>query len=93
MFVGSCFLFCVLSPDRTVLFFHLCYFVFRLIKLTWTRTTLHFGPILHIPHQTRTRIVTVTIPGSDASSQDALDGAAVKPFEDLRTDAKSFSVS
>jgi hypothetical protein len=27
----------------------------------------------------------VAIPGSDANSQDALDGAAVEPFEDLRT--------
>ena len=26
----------------------------------------------------------------DATSQDALDGAAVEPFEDLRTHAKSF---
>ena len=25
----------------------------------------------------------VSIPGSDATSQDALDGAAVEPFEDL----------
>ena len=32
----------------------------------------------------------VAIPGSDATSQDALDGAAVKPFEDPRTHAKSF---
>ena len=32
----------------------------------------------------------VAIPGSDASSQDALNGAAVEPFEDLRTHAKSF---
>uniref|UniRef100_A0AAZ3Q0N0 F-box and WD repeat domain containing 5 n=1 Tax=Oncorhynchus tshawytscha TaxID=74940 RepID=A0AAZ3Q0N0_ONCTS len=32
----------------------------------------------------------VSIPGSDATSQDALDGAAVEPFEDLRTHAKSF---
>ena len=28
--------------------------------------------------------------GSDATSQDALDGAAVEPFEDLRTHVKSF---
>lgn len=32
----------------------------------------------------------VSIPGSDATSQDALDGAVVEPFEDLRTHAKSF---
>ena len=32
----------------------------------------------------------VAIPGSDAICQDALDVAAVKPFEDLRTHAKSF---
>ena len=35
----------------------------------------------------------VAIPGSDATSQDALDGAAVEPFEDLRTHVKYFSVS
>ena len=29
----------------------------------------------------------VAIPGSNATSQDALDGAAVEPFEDLRTHA------
>ena len=28
--------------------------------------------------------------GIDATGQDALDGAAVEPFEDLRTHAKSF---
>ena len=33
---------------------------------------------------------SVAIPGSDATSQDALDAAAVEPFEDLRTHAKSF---
>ena len=32
----------------------------------------------------------VAIPGSDATSQDALDGAAVEPFADLRTHDKSF---
>jgi hypothetical protein len=32
----------------------------------------------------------VAILGSDATRQDALGGAAVKPFEDLRTHAKSF---
>ena len=32
----------------------------------------------------------VMLPGSDATRQDALDGAAVEPFEDLRTHAKSF---
>ena len=32
----------------------------------------------------------VAIPGSDATSQDALDGAAVEPFDDLRTHNKSF---
>ena len=32
----------------------------------------------------------VAIPGSDATCQDALDGAAVKRFEDLKTHAKSF---
>jgi hypothetical protein len=32
----------------------------------------------------------VAIPGSDATSQDALNGTAVEPFEDLRTHAKSF---
>ena len=32
----------------------------------------------------------VTTPGSDATRQDALDGAVVKPFEDLKTHAKSF---
>ena len=32
----------------------------------------------------------VAIPGSDATSQDAFDGAAVELFEDLRTHDKSF---
>jgi hypothetical protein len=32
----------------------------------------------------------VAIPGSDSTSQDAFDGAAVEPFEDLGTHAKSF---
>ena len=32
----------------------------------------------------------LAIGGSDATSQDANDGAAVEPFEDLRTHAKSF---
>ena len=32
----------------------------------------------------------VAVSGSDATSQDALDVAAVEPFEDLRTHAKSF---
>ena len=32
----------------------------------------------------------IAIPGSDATSQDALNGAAVEPLEDLRTTAKSF---
>ena len=32
----------------------------------------------------------VAVPGSDATSQDALDVAAVEPFEDLRTHAISF---
>ena len=32
----------------------------------------------------------VTIPGDDATGQGALDGAAVEPFEDLGTHAKSF---
>jgi hypothetical protein len=31
-----------------------------------------------------------SVPGSDATSQDSLEGAAVEPFEDLRTHAKSF---
>jgi hypothetical protein len=31
-----------------------------------------------------------SVPSSDATSQDALDGAAEEPFEDLRTHAKSF---
>jgi hypothetical protein len=31
-----------------------------------------------------------SIPSSDAASQDALDGAAVKPFEDLWAHVKSF---
>jgi hypothetical protein len=35
-------------------------------------------------------IYTVAIPGSDATSQDTLDGAAVELFEDLETHAKSF---
>ena len=33
----------------------------------------------------------IAVPGSDATGQDALDVAAVEPFEDLRTNAKSFS--
>ena len=33
--------------------------------------------------------LTVGRQGSDATSQNALDGAAVEPFEDLRTHAKS----
>ena len=32
----------------------------------------------------------VAIPGSDSTSQDALDGAAEEPFEDLKTHAKYF---
>jgi hypothetical protein len=32
----------------------------------------------------------VPIPSGDATNQDALDGAAVELFEDLRTHAKSF---
>ena len=32
----------------------------------------------------------VAIPGSDTTSQDALDGAAVEPLEDLKTHDKSF---
>ena len=36
------------------------------------------------------RYQAVAIPGGDATGQDALDGAAVVPFEDLRTHAKSF---
>ena len=31
-----------------------------------------------------------SIPGGEATGQDALDGAAVEPFEDLGTHAKSF---
>ena len=31
-----------------------------------------------------------SLPGGDATSQDALDGAAVELFEDLGTHAKSF---
>jgi hypothetical protein len=31
-----------------------------------------------------------TIPSGDAASKDALDGVAVKPFEDLRAYAKYF---
>ena len=30
------------------------------------------------------------MPGSDATGQDVLDSAAVEPFEDLGTQAKSF---
>ena len=36
------------------------------------------------------RCQAVSIPGGDATGQDALDGAAVEPFEDLGTRAKSF---
>ena len=36
------------------------------------------------------RCGAVAIPGSDATVQDALDGAAVEPFEDLRTNSKYF---
>ena len=36
------------------------------------------------------RCRAVAIPGGDAAGQDALDGAAVEPFEDLGTHAKSF---
>jgi hypothetical protein len=32
----------------------------------------------------------IAVPGSDATGQDALDVAAVEPFEDLRTYDKSF---
>jgi hypothetical protein len=32
------------------------------------------------------------LPYGDATSQDALDGAAVEPFEDLRTNAKPFQL-
>ena len=62
MFVGSCFLFCVVSPDRTVSFltFSLLFcFVFCYIKiLTWTFTMLRVGPILTTLPQTKRRIVT-----------------------------------
>jgi hypothetical protein len=33
------------------------------------------------------------MPGSDAASQDGLNGTAVNPFEDLRPHAKTFSTS
>ena len=36
------------------------------------------------------RCRAVAIPGGDATSQDALDGAAVEPFEDLGANAKYF---
>ena len=32
----------------------------------------------------------IAVPGSDATSHDAVDVAAVEPFEDLRTHATSF---
>jgi hypothetical protein len=38
----------------------------------------------------RSRGRAIAVPGSDATSQGALDVAAVEPFEDLRTHAKSF---
>jgi hypothetical protein len=34
----------------------------------------------------------IAVPGSDATSQNALDVAAVESFDDLRTHAKSFSI-
>ena len=36
----------------------------------------------------RSRCRTVNIPGGDSNGQDALDCAAVEPFEDLGTHAK-----
>ena len=46
---------------------------------------------MHYPMQClAVRGRAVAIPGSDATRQGALDGAAEKPFEDLRTHAKSF---
>ena len=36
------------------------------------------------------RCRVVAIPGGDATGQDALDGAAVEPFEDLGTYAEYF---
>ena len=36
------------------------------------------------------RCQAVAIPSGDATGQDALDGAAVEPFEDMGTHAKSF---
>ena len=36
------------------------------------------------------KFLAVAVPGSDATGQDALDVAAVEPFGDLRTHAKSF---
>ena len=36
------------------------------------------------------RCRAVAIPASDATGQDALEGAAVEPFEDLGTHAKTF---
>ena len=42
---------------------------------------------LQLPYQ-QLPYRAVAIPGSDASSQDALDGAVVEPFDDLRTHDK-----
>ena len=36
------------------------------------------------------RCRAVAIPGDEATGQDAVNGAAVSPFEDLGTHAKSF---
>ena len=55
-------------PDRTVSFSFvllvILFLVFNVNKLsTWTRTTLHIGPILHTPHQRKTNIITIGLRG------------------------------
>ena len=51
---------------------------------------LHLVPLPLTAVTLTLRCRAVFIPGGDANSQDALDGAAVKLLEDLGTHAKSF---
>ena len=48
------------------------------------------APVMYWALRLTVRCRAVAIPGGEATGQDALDGAAVEPFEDLGTHAKSF---
>ena len=51
-----------------------------------------FGPVMYWPYALPSVVLcrAVAIPSGDATHQDALIGAAVELFEDLRAHAKSF---